>query len=662
MAVLTNNTTGSLRYRIFDLTAISIGTNRIFIYSRWTGKSSQLSTAGAHFLLSCQTFKTLQAHAEQYARQLKWQQVSNENGLRSKLLKPFLQYATKEGLEVPVRKKELDPLLWQLRQWVFEGFLVSENELLEEVKQNAFGMPKERPDRFLKPVRSRQRQISAMGIPTCNRPATLRRCLESFTDNFYHYGRTPDIIILDDSRSMEEQQENQSALYELKDRYPGNFYYMNRERRAAFARAIAQKADIEPEVMEFAFMGHPACDRSEGGCRNASLLLTRGQLALQTDDDTLCRVAQSPAYQPGLTLTSQASSDEYWFFRSYEEAIKAVGFIDEDFLGIHEQVLGKSPGEVISSFANVHGDIDIEKLQPSFLQNIESEGARIHMSLVGPVGDTCLFSDLYRLFLEGESFHRLVDPAEDYPWHLTTRQVIRSTTQPTISDVSRCIGMNFAIDNRDFLPPFMPVQARCDGIFGDLLTVCFPHALAGNMPYVLAHHPPEPRSRTLEEVFSLLELVRVNDIVSDLIYASQTWPYGENPKENLQSLGQYLMNIGSYPADEFKDTVHYIYASAVQKQIQMAEQLLAQKKNGPQHWKDHAQKFIEILGNSLLHSNFLKPADINDISSTCKDSFREIVYRFGQVLYHWPDIYKAMDEFDQDELQKYLISFNIQTF
>ena len=216
MAVLTNDTADLQHYRIFDLNATPAGNNRVLIHSNRTGKSSLLTAADTNFLLSCQAFKTLQAHAEQYARQLRWQQLNNGNGLRRKLLKPFLQYATKEGLEVPVRKKELDPLLWQLRQWVFKGFLVSENELLEEVKQNAFGMPKERPDRFLKPVRSRQRQISAMGIPTCNRPATLRRCLESFTDNFYHYGRTPDIIILDDSRSMEEQQENQSALYELK--------------------------------------------------------------------------------------------------------------------------------------------------------------------------------------------------------------------------------------------------------------------------------------------------------------------------------------------------------------------------------------------------------------------------------------------------------------
>lgn len=203
---------------------------------------------------------------------------------------------------------------------------------------------------------------------------------------------------------------------------------MNRKQRAAFAKAIAKKANIEPEVMEFAFMGHPACDRSEGGCRNAFLLLTRGKLALQTDDDTICRMAQSPDHQSGFTLTSEPTSDEYRFFHSYEEAIKSVEFIDEDFLGIHEQVLGKPPGEVIP-LEDEYGGVDIEKLQPSFLHKIESAtadtscaaDARIYMSLIGPVGDTCLFNDLYRLFLEGESFRRLVDPEEDYPWHLTTR-------------------------------------------------------------------------------------------------------------------------------------------------------------------------------------------------------------------------------------------------
>src|SRR5699024_7971967 len=116
---------------------------------------------------------------------------------------------------------------------------------------------------------------------------------------------------------------------------------------------------------------------------------------------------------------------------------------------------------------------------------------------------------------KGGSFFRLLHPAEQYSWHLATRQVIRSVTQPTISDFPRCIGMNFAIDNRALLPPFMPVQARCDGIFGDLLKVCFSGAYAGNLPYILAHNPPEQRSRSQEEVFTLQEQIRVNDIISE---------------------------------------------------------------------------------------------------------------------------------------------------
>ncbi len=651
------------RYRFFDLVATPMGNNKTLIHSRRTGGSTLISAGEANFLLSCGTFKTLHAHAEEYARQLKWGQLNNRRGLRHAVLQPLLHYVTREGLELPVREKEVNPLLWQLRQWICEGFLVPESELLNEIKQNSVGA-----HRNVK-YKPETDKITVMGIPTCNRPAVLKRCLSSFIDHFNRHGREPDIIIIDDSRDGKQQEKNRQVLQELsrrdgspKDQYSGNFYYMNRKQRRALARTIAYRADVEPEVMEFALMGHPACNRSEGGCRNTFLLVTRGQLALQTDDDTICQVAQPPSVQPGLRLASQATSDDYWFFESYEEAAESVEFIDEDFLGIHEQMLVKRPEELIAPFLNkTKDDLDIETLQPSFLQNMDSDKARIRMSLVGPVGDTCLFTDLYRLFLEGESFQRLLYPAEDYSWHLTTRQVIRGVTQPTVTDAIRCIGMNFAVDNQDFLPPFMPVNARGDGIFGDLLNVCFPYAYSGCTPFLLAHKPPATRSRTVDKVFSLLELIRANDVVAQLIHSSQSWLCSNDPKENLRDLGRFLINLGSCSQDDFQDRIYRIYSSETGRQIQMAEQLLSRRNKNPAYWISHMRRYIEALRNSLLNNDFLNPAEMDNSSSpesihskNDRKSFQEIISLFGRLLCSWPDIYEATGDFDQDELLHYM--------
>ena len=645
------------RYRIFNLALPYNVNDKIMIRSERTGKSCLLSSSDAQLLLSCQTFESLDTHAQNHARQLKREQLKNGNG--------FSHKSSRKGDKLSVRKKEMKPFLKKLKKWSREGYLISEPELLDEVvnlnEKNIDPDPE-------------STEITVMGIPTCNRPTSLKRCLSSFIQNFNRYGRTPDIIVLDDSRDGKQQVKNKSVLKELKGEYPGIIYYMNREQRAAFGKAVAQKTKIDPAVMEFALMGHPGCDRSEGGARNAFLLLTHGQLALQTDDDTICHIAQPPTVGSGLTLTSRPSSDKYWFFRSYDEAVKTVDFIDSDFLGVHENLLGIQPANIISQFIAKNSEIDVEMLQPSFIKKLALGDASVVMSLPGPVGDSCLFTDLYRLLLEGDSFQRLIEPPEDYQWHLSTRQVIRGVTQPAITDFTRCIGMNFAIDNRSFLPPFMPVQARCDGIFGDLLKVCFPHAFSSILPFLLAHDPPGQRDRTVDDIFSLLEFMRVNDIVAELIYASsQNLPYGEDPMENLRILGRHLINLGSQSYPDFQDAIQHIVAFNIGKRIQLTEQVLAQKTNAPQYWINHIERFISVLRCSISTNDFLNPVDITgnkitqpkqevmktDVTDSHrkksqKGAFQEIIYRFGQLLTLWPVISRAVDQFDRDEIMRYV--------
>jgi len=461
------------KYRNYDTKAYIIDKFSFLVYTSHNRKTKYISSPDAQFLLSCRSFQPLTHHAKRYYLKQK-QRLSKQNGFLGKLFLSLLKYTSRKGLILPIREKEIVPYRKKLEKWAEEGLLVSEtdlkNDILNQCRKN--GRKQEEPAAC---------KISVMGIPTCGRPKTLKRCLESFTGNFSRHSRTPDMLILDDSRDESDQQENQFILRELNDRYTGRFYYLNRRQREAFAHKVAQRAKVDPEIMEFAVMGHPSCNRSSGGCRNAFLLLTQGRPALQTDDDTVCNIAQPPTCRDELALTSETTSDAYWFFQSFQEALDNVRFMDADFLGIHEQLLGKRPEEIISAFKDGNRSWNVEKIQPSFLKNMELRHARIRMTLPGPVGDTCLFSDLYRLFLEGDSQQRLLYPEDAYPWHLSTRQVIRSVTRPTISDFPRCIGMNFAVDNRRLLPPFMPVQARGDGIFGDLLKVCFPGACAGNL-------------------------------------------------------------------------------------------------------------------------------------------------------------------------------------
>ncbi|MEX2363066.1 MAG: hypothetical protein WD597_05560, partial [Balneolaceae bacterium] len=177
---------------------------------RQSGKSKLLTLVELELLQSCRTFKPIKVHAERYCREQKRKRLTNRKGLMGSLFRLLFRYASQEGMTLPVREKEIKPFREQLQEWAEEGLLVSESELLEEIKtlsqqRNGMGEPE-------------AKEITMMGIPTCGRPETLRRCLDSFINNFNRHGRTPDILILDDSRDEADREKNQTVLRELSDR------------------------------------------------------------------------------------------------------------------------------------------------------------------------------------------------------------------------------------------------------------------------------------------------------------------------------------------------------------------------------------------------------------------------------------------------------------
>lgn len=632
-------------YRVFDVKVVSENEERVLIHSRQTGRSMWIDPAAVQLLFSCQRFKSLNTHSEDFVRQQKIRKRRKHKGIWGWISGMMYRMSGTREITPAVKSKEIEPFLKQLEEFAEEGYLVPESELCEELTRFS-------QKESLLPIPGSEK-ISVVGIPTCGRTQSLKRCLTSFIGNFNLHQRSPVILILDDSRSNDVQLENQAVLREIKQSYTGRICSMNRKQRQAFARSVARRVGVDPDLMDFALMGHSSCNRSEGGCRNAFLLLTRGQLALQTDDDTLCQSARPPRLRNGLRLTSTLVSDEYWFFQSYRDAVEAVNMTDVDHLSLHEELLGKSPQSLIASHLSNGSRLDIEKVHASFFKGLKTGEPRVRMSLPGPAGDTCLFSDLYRLFLQGESLERLLYPAEAYPWHLSTRQVIRSVTQPVISDITRCIGMNVAVDNRSLLPPFMPVQARCDGIFGDLMAVCFPEAYSGNIPWVIPHEPPEKRSRSVDDIFSLLGMIRVNDIVSTLILTLQN-RMGDESDENLRSVGRVFKQLGEKPNRQFSDELRQIYTSVTKQRIKMTEQLLLRNMNMTEYWTDNIRRYMQVLGRSVRKTDFLIPADIDTPSLENREDFKHIVHLFGRLLYRWPDICQAMNRFSEDEIHKYV--------
>jgi hypothetical protein len=223
-------------------------------------------------------------------------------------------------------------------------------------------------------------RIDVVGIITRDRVPGMVACLESYVQNCRRFGRHPEFVVLDDSRDANVQAEARWALERMAWQTNAAIRYAAEPEKNRFARRLAAESSVPPDLIHFALFGEAHCGTTVGANRNALLLDTTGELVFSADDDTLCRIAATPAADDVVTQFSEYDPTELWFFPHRDAALQSVAFVDLDLLSSHESLLG---------------------------------GA-VAVTLHGLAGDSGMASPRYYLTLGGASRERLTSSLETY--------------------------------------------------------------------------------------------------------------------------------------------------------------------------------------------------------------------------------------------------------
>ena len=617
-----------MRYRIFDIIVTPLGKDNVLVRSGLTGTTKVFSSAQVQQLLACRTFETLSDHARARGQEVQRSVAQDASTLRGKLMQWATKVAPENDVDIPLRSKEVERVRRQLSSFVEDGFLVSEADLQAEIREIS--------NQSVSPG-GESNSISTIGMATCNRAKHLERALDSYVENSKRHERNPSFVIVDDSEQEDEREETKQVLYRSRQRHGADIRYVNRERRARFADALARRAALPPELTRFALLGNKRYGMTYGAAVNALLLHATGELLLVTDDDTVCSPASPPEPNPALALTSRAESNEFWFFENREAALDAVTFADEDLLGLHERLLGRTLPSCLSE-ADGEG-MDIDDMSTRFLNNLQRPGAKVGVSFLGTVGDPGSESTVHRLFAEDRTFERLTQSASQYPSRLSTHEVLKVSVQPGISDGVYCMSTNMGLDCRSLLPPFVPVARNPDGVFGHILKTCFKKYYRAHLPYAVPHGAPGRRSSTPQSMFRSLESLRANDLMIALIASFDPRHCGSSSEtENLQTLGHFLAKVGALPPADFKDTTCRTVTQTTSLGIQEAERRLDEKPAAPEYWKTDMEKYIATLQKSVTREAFFVPSDLDGSLEERRILFQELVGTFGKLLKHWPDM------------------------
>ena len=631
------------RYRQAELEAFILGDGVNLTYSQVSRASKSLSKEDARLLHYCRTFRTLEKHALQWSREAKFQglrELSNVRlpGFMSGALQRFRNYAERHRSEIAVDAKQLASVKSRLEAFAASGFLVSDEDLVRQCKKTRAGPDSDSPS------------VTALGMATRGREEILRRGIASYLDNGTRFGRSVEIIVVDDALEPNAQQRTHEVLEGLKNERHAPLRYASRRDRAEFADRLAAYSGLPGDLIRFALLGREPNDRTTGSCYNSLLLDAIGSCYVVADDDTLCQVSPAPEQQNSLALTSQFDPTEFWFYRDRGSTFAAQTPADQDFFAIHESLLGRGLDACLPD-AEGAASLDLDRMAPALDCRLRMRGGRVAATLAGIVGDSGVGSTGY-LSVGPASRRRLLRSKQDYLAFVESHQLARAVTRPTVSEGFFCMAGNLGLDNRSLLPPFMPVQRGSDALFGITLRKCFRDGYMGYLPWTVRHDPPHQRTQPLADFMQNAARLRFSEIVRQLITgAPEASSEGDDPS-GLRRLGGYLQQISSGNLAEFEDTVKTCFWRSHSEAIAEASKYRDDPEI-PDYYRVYREQHRKTVREAIVSPAYFVPRDMEGLGSDeeVRRLVQSLIHEHGRLLEHWPDLIQATRELREEGIR-----------
>ena len=585
-----------------DFTRFSVSSNQELFYSPLSRSTHLLPAAKARFVESCQSFDSLDRHAQRLCNQFN------------------------------IASEKFPAVRQQLMELVDAGLLVSQKQLLERVISGSRQA-------------TEQARITTVAIPTRNRSESLVRCLESYAECRRKYDRADlKFLVVDQTDQEDARRRNQHALEKLKSEFEFDLSYADPGVIKKFASRLAEVSGVDPDIVNFAMLNDENLPISTGCSRNYILLSTVGEVILQVDDDTVCKVARSPEAASGLTFTSEYDPTRFSFPSPEQMNSLEDSLTDDDFFAMHEQLLAKSFAQCIEENSGI---VSIAKMDAAFFRRLEKGGGCVSVTSAGLLGDSGMSGSSYLLTLKGAARENLVRSEIDYRHALTSHQVARAAANLTISSGSLTMGYSLGLDNRQNLPPFFPVLRAEDIAFGELLCLSASGGYVGYLPSVLSHKPQEKRQFSTEDMVKRASHLRTCDIVQILIQ-SFTADLNRHATKDFASLGNFLYEWGSAPVADFEEMLKLVLTRMASLKLLYMEHHLKTHNNLPKYWSDDMQLCMTALKNRLSERSYVVGSDLmatNEYEHALAIQQR-LVRRFGQLLQAWSTLQKSARELE----------------
>jgi predicted double-glycine peptidase len=594
-------------YRCFGVDSTPVGLHQMLVETADAEAPHLVPSGMGQLLLSLDRFDTIEQHAAARTRASARRGGDGGPG----------------GPEAPSsREDRREEIERRLRRYAADGVLTAKSDVRDDIlarQADTAGAPP---------------PIATLGLPTAGRPQSLRRALVSYVEDARGRAGPTRVVVMEDSADPDARRATRAVVADVQAEHEAaELLYADRRRRAEYAETLADRAGVSPEVTRFALLGGEGRADTYGAPRNALLLQTVGERAVQVDDDTVADTGRLPVAEEGLALTSERIPREWWFFEDRQALRDAVRPAAPCVLDVHEALLGKTVGQCLADVEDE--DVRIGDIDAALLEQVR-DGARVAVSFAGAMGDSGRLSTRMRVLADASTFGRLTD---HYEAHRDTTEVLRAPTRPTITNGAGCVSMNIGVDHRALVPPFMPVGQGEDHVFGLALKLCTRRTCRGYLPHALLHDPRGERDRA--EGAPDFGGFGAYGVVQHLMAAAHEWLRDDDGAAALRALGRHLQDLGALSPSAFADYAERRARTALGQDLQSAERLLHRRAQAPTAWTEDVKQYLRSARAAAQEDGLSVPTDLSGPAEERRARLQERVARYGTLLRHWPVLRKA---------------------
>jgi hypothetical protein len=484
--------------------------------------------------------------------------------------------------------------------------------------------------------------ISAVYIPTRNRPEHASRCLAS------HAATAPrkrEFRVVDDSDS-EVSGYLPAFIARTADVYGVDVRFLGRAEKGRYLEKLRSSLGSDPELssaLDTVLVDPIGAVPRIGVNRNWVLLDSIGEVCASVDDDTRSASAARSDSAAGLAFSSEADPTVFELYQSMGELEEDIPVAYSDLVSEHERLVGRDPRTLA---AGVHhfNPPGLDHVTLQFARRLMATDARVRLTAFGQAGDPGRVG--FR-FLLRYPYHEVADKLPDaasMERSLTAPHTVRHVLTPTIADAPFFMSTHFGFDNRDILPPVFPAGHNDDGVFAEMVLGLVPGAVIGHLPAGVRHEPGQKRRPKLGDVLSVTP--SVSTFAGLAFHEFEPLGFGESAPDAIKRAGSMFVSIGGLSDADFAGFIRWHWRRFLGEELEAYTSALHRSGGAPEFWVSMVQKIIERIETQLASLEFPTPVELRP-GRRHPDSIpilRKLFRDFGLVMLHWDRIRAAVQE------------------